>query len=180
MRYSRSRFAGGKVDEQTRHSASPLLGLNYLFRRSLIQLDRSAIQYSSVYNHIYNCPLDSVFVRYRGLIICSRATGTNLEHNCTGKEFRCEFWDCVHLCVSHPAIQHAADADDHAAACMHACMHACRSCRLLLASWATENTVLALALDPLLLGRWLQHTARHRWQVIRCTEFHRKQDACKT
>jgi hypothetical protein len=77
-----------------------------------------------VYNHIYNCPLDSVFVRYRGLIICSRATGTNLEHNCTGKEFRCEFWDCVHLCVSHPAIQHAADADDHAAACMHACMHA--------------------------------------------------------
>ena len=57
MRYNRSRFAGKKVDEQTRQSASPLLGLNYLFRRSLIQLDRSAIQYSSVYDHIYNCPL---------------------------------------------------------------------------------------------------------------------------
>ena len=47
------------------------------------------------------------------------STGTNLEHNCTRKEFRCEFRDCVQLCVSHPAIQHAADADDHAAACMH-------------------------------------------------------------
>ena len=96
MHYSRSRFAGEKVDEQTRHSASPLLGLNYLFRRSLIQLDRSAIQYSSVYNHIYNCPLDSIFVMYRGLIICTRVTGTNLEHTCTTKEFRGEFGDCVH------------------------------------------------------------------------------------
>ena len=110
MHYNRSRFAGKTVDEQTRHSASPLLGLNYLFRRSLIQLDRSAIQYSSVYNHIYNCPVDSIFVMYRGLIICTRVTGTNLEHNCTRKEFRCEFRDCVQLCVSHPAIQHAAES----------------------------------------------------------------------
>ena len=139
MHYSRSRFAGGKVDEQTRHSASPLLGLNYLFRRSLIQLDRSAIQYSSVYNHIYNCPLDSLYVMYGELIICTRVTCTNLEHNCrsTMKEFRGEFGDCTRvqlsiestastaLCVSHPAIQHAVDADDHAEA---AWMHECRSC----------------------------------------------------
>ena len=31
-------------------------------------------------------------------------------------------------------------------------------------------------LDPLLLGRWLQHTARHSWQVVRCTAFQRKLD----
>ena len=64
------------------------------------------------------------------------STGTNLEHNCTRKEFRCEFRDCVQLCVSHPAIQHAADADDHAAACMHACT----SCRLLLTSLGPSRT----------------------------------------
>ena len=56
------------------------------------------------------------------------------------------------------------------------CHDACRSCRVLLASWATENAVLALVLDPLLLGRWLQHTARHPWQVVRCTAFQRKLD----
>ena len=120
MHYNRSRFTRETVDEHTRHSASPLLQLNYLFRRSLIQLDRSVIQYSSVYNHIYNCQLDSLFVRCRGFIICSRVIGTNVEHNCT-KEFRYEFGNCVQLCVPHPAIQNAADAYDHAAA---ACMHA--------------------------------------------------------
>ena len=40
--------------------------------------------------------------------------------------------------------------------------------------WAIENAVMALALDPLLLGRWLQHTARHLWQVVRCTAFQHK------
>ena len=46
--------------------------------------------------------------------------------------------------------------------------------------WAIENAVMALALDPLLLGRWLQHTARHLWQVVRCTAFQRMVDACKS
>ena len=46
--------------------------------------------------------------------------------------------------------------------------------RLLSTSWATENAVLALFLDPLLLGRWLQHAARYPGRLpgaLRCSAW---------
>jgi hypothetical protein len=47
---------------------------------------------------------------------------------------------------------------------------------LLSTSWATENAVMALFLDPLMLGRWLQHAARHPWEVVRCSALQRMVD----